>query len=148
MEPERLEALGFVDVKSTAIEIPVGAWVEGEEVQNGQHFLVAVLLGMEAVCLRPLTEHMGWTAEAVRETCEKVAQELWKVALDPVRSQGFCFILKILAARKPDNSETMVSQDTDPCRPTTGNASTVSTTGESSASGEKLTEGSASGDEA
>jgi SAM-dependent methyltransferase len=132
LEPERLEGLGFVDVKSTVIDIPVGAWVEGEEVQKtGQHILVTVLLGMEAVCLRPLTEQMGWTADAVRETCESVAQELWKLALDPVKSHGFTLNLKILSGRKPGSSESAASQDM------TGGASTESTTGESSASGEQ-----------
>ena len=53
--------------------------------------------------MRPLAEYMGWTAEEVRDACESVAQELWKLCLDPVRSKGFSFKLKILVGRKPDH---------------------------------------------
>jgi hypothetical protein len=64
MDPARLEVLGFVEVKTSAIKILVGVWAENEQVQeDGKHFLITVLARMEAVCHRPLTEHMGWTAE-------------------------------------------------------------------------------------
>jgi SAM-dependent methyltransferase len=143
MESSCLEELGFVDVQSTVIEIPVGVWHEDEQVQkNGKHFLVMVLLGLEAVCLRPLTEQMGWTPDRVRETCEFVARELWKIASDPDVSQGFGFKLKILVGRKPGGPEAEASQDPNSSRPVTADESAA---GESSLSGEETPEESASG---
>lgn len=134
MEPSHLEELGFVDVKSSTIDIPVGMWAKDPHTQkNGKYFLVMALLGMEAVSLRPLTEHMGWTADAVRESCESVAQAIWKVALDPVKSQGLCFKLKILVGRKPGGPE-----DASSSRPHTGSDSTLGSG--DTASDEKITE--------
>jgi SAM-dependent methyltransferase len=124
LDPKSLEELGFVDIQTTTVEIPVGVWVEDEQAQrNGKHFLVNVLLGMEAICMRPLAEYMNWTAEEVRDTCERVAQDLWKLSLDPVRSQGFSFKLKILVGRKPDRPQAL--QDLDIARSATKTEDTV-----------------------
>jgi hypothetical protein len=105
LEPPSLEELGFVDVKSTVFDIPMGVWPEDAELRkSGKHFLVAILLGLESVCLRPLVEQMGWAVEDVRDICETVAQEVWSLAVkDPERAQGFGFKLKVLVGRKPEN---------------------------------------------
>jgi SAM-dependent methyltransferase len=100
--PRILEDIGFVDVHLTSIDIPIGVWPEDEETRrSGKHFLVSFMLGLEAICLRVLTEQMGWTADQVRVTCENIAAEVWRIALDPVRSKGFTFKLKVLVGRKP-----------------------------------------------
>jgi hypothetical protein len=60
LEPGSLETVGFVDVKSTEYDIPIGTWPDNEEKQKtGTYFLVATLSGCEALCLRVLTEQMG-----------------------------------------------------------------------------------------
>lgn len=125
LEPQSLEDLGFVDVKSTIVEIPTGMWLEDEQAQrNGKHFLVNTLCGFEAICMRPLAQYLGWTAEEVRDACERVAQELWKLCLDPIRSKGFSFKLKILVGRKPDGP--VAPQDADVARPATVTENTIS----------------------
>lgn len=88
-----LEAAGFSDVRSTQVNVPVGTWHEDEKQKAiGKLFLVCVMEGLEATCLRLLTRYGGeggsppWSAEQVREACEKAKQELLKVGT--VRDNG------------------------------------------------------------
>lgn len=127
LEPKFLEELGFVDVQCTTLDIAMGVWPDDEQMQKrGKHLLVALLLGLEAVCLRVLTEQMGWSPDDVRDLCETVAQEIWNLAVDPEKSQGFSPNLKVLVGRKPGGPPNIGD---------TGSARTM-TVGESVAEGE------------
>ncbi len=67
----------------------------------GKRFLVTQLHGIEAVCLRPFTEHMGWKIEDVKQSIDIVTQQLKSVAMDKAHSKGIGFIVKILVGMKP-----------------------------------------------
>jgi hypothetical protein len=104
--PERLTELGFVDVNITELQIPMGPWPENLEAQRtGKHFLIATLVSAEALCLRALTEQMGWTYEQVQKLCDEVCESTWRLALDPVLARGLGFTVKILTGRKPGGDE-------------------------------------------
>ncbi|KAG9239313.1 putative Demethylmenaquinone methyltransferase [Amylocarpus encephaloides] len=99
---EVLESLGFVDVKITDQQIPMGNWPDDPGAQQiGKHFLVAQLCGIEALCLRPLTETMSWDVEKVRAICDVVTQRVRSVALDPEQARGLGFNVRCLTGRKP-----------------------------------------------
>jgi SAM-dependent methyltransferase len=101
LDPDYLNEIGFVDVCVSEKIIPTGAWPENEAEQDvGKHFLLAQLWGIEAVCLRPLTEHMSWKIEDVRRSISFVENRLNSVAMDKERSKGMGFIVKVLVGMK------------------------------------------------
>jgi len=100
------EELGFVEVKSTDYVLPLGVWRDDKEGQmTGKHFLVATVTGVEALCLRILTEQMGWDYNEVQRIAEIVQDSVWQTALDPEKAKGMGFRVKVLTARKPDWTE-------------------------------------------
>ncbi len=99
MNGELLTATGFVDVKETVHDLGIGT---RENESFGKFWLFAIVTGMEAFCLRPLTRVLGWEPKYVRELCDRVAQETKAIAEDPTRERGFCVKLRILTARKPE----------------------------------------------
>ncbi|KAH8683023.1 putative Demethylmenaquinone methyltransferase [Tricladium varicosporioides] len=102
LDPKTLENAGFVDVRSDTKTIPMGIWPEDPEAQSvGKHFLVAQLCGIEALCLRPLTEVLGWDPAEVRRMCDIVTDRVREVALDPEKAKGMGFNVKVLIGRKP-----------------------------------------------
>jgi SAM-dependent methyltransferase len=106
LSPELLTRIGFVDVSLSEKIIPMGVWPEDKEAQKvGKHFLVTQLSGIEALCLRPLTEQLGWKIEDVREIIKAVTETTRSVAMDPVRSKGMSFTVKVLVGRKPEIAE-------------------------------------------
>jgi SAM-dependent methyltransferase len=97
-----LEAAGFVDVKIEEHKLPLGVWPTGPEGKStARLWLVAVLEGMSAISLRPLTQQMGWKAEEVMEVCGQMATELRRLALDEVGGQSMGIVFKVLVGRKP-----------------------------------------------
>ncbi|CAG8959373.1 hypothetical protein HYFRA_00001271 [Hymenoscyphus fraxineus] len=113
LEPERLEALGFVEVSAQTRYLPLGIWPEDPEANRiGKHNLVAQLSGLEAVSLRLLTEVMGWDPAEVRRVCKVVDEAFRKLALDPVEGHGLGAGVRILVGRKPDKPD--ASNDTTP----------------------------------
>jgi trans-aconitate methyltransferase len=106
MSQQILADVGFVDIKITEKFIPMGVWPEDkEELKIGKHFLIAQLCGVEAVCLRPLTEQLGWHIDDIRRYCDLVTEAVKSVALDPEKSRGLGFQVKILVGRKPGGFE-------------------------------------------
>src|SRR6266536_1111195 len=84
MKEESLSSLGFVNVKSTSYDLPMGSWPEDKEEQKlAKHFLIAQLCGVEAICLRPLTEQLGWDPGELKKFCDRVVAEVRGIALDP-----------------------------------------------------------------
>jgi SAM-dependent methyltransferase len=103
LSPELLTQIGFVDVSVSEKIIPMGAWPEDKEEQKvGKHFLVTQLSGIEALCLRPLTEQLGWKIEDVKEIISAVTERTRSVAMDPVKSKGMAFTVRVLVGRKPE----------------------------------------------
>lgn len=106
LEPNSLTELGFVDVECKEFQIPMGAWPENPEAQKtGKHFLMSIIVGVEALCLRPLTEQLGWKHEDILEVCEQVRETTWSIALDPTSARGMGFTFKVLTGRKPEGEE-------------------------------------------
>lgn len=106
LEPDRLEALGYVDVSVETKLLPLGTWPEDPEArQIGTHNLVAQLSGLEAVCLRPLTEVLGWDPIEVRRICTIVNESFRDLALDPVKGEGLGIGVRIMTGRKPGGEE-------------------------------------------
>jgi SAM-dependent methyltransferase len=102
LEPEVLEKLGFVDVKQVTRMIPFGTWPTDPEAQSiGKQFLITQLCGVEAICLRPLTEGLGWNPRKVRDVCQTIVDKTRDVALDPSKASGMGFHVKCLIGRKP-----------------------------------------------
>ncbi|KAI9782517.1 MAG: hypothetical protein M1816_001855 [Peltula sp. TS41687] len=72
-----IEAAGFVDVKRTTMEIPIGTRnVDPSQKTIGKLWLICCLEGLEAASLRLLTRELDWKAEDVRDLCQKVRREL------------------------------------------------------------------------
>lgn len=90
-----LNDAGFVDVRVIEREIPIGLWPEDlQEKTLGKMVLIALLEGLEAYSLRHLTATSKWTADEVRDLCEKVKIEL----LTAKRMTGR---IRIISGRKP-----------------------------------------------
>ncbi|KAH8594763.1 putative Demethylmenaquinone methyltransferase [Bisporella sp. PMI_857] len=113
LAPSYLTDLGFTDVKCSIYAIPVGVWPDEEEVRRvGKHFLIAVVNGIESLCLRVLSEQRGWDIEEIQYTVEKVGQTMWDIATDPERSKGMTFEIRVLVGRKPFEGEDVGSART------------------------------------
>lgn len=67
--------------------------------------MVAQLYGVEAVCLRPLTEYMGWSIDDVKNSVNFVQQRMKSVAMNKETSQGMGFVVKVLVGMKPSTDD-------------------------------------------
>ncbi|KAL4883082.1 S-adenosyl-L-methionine-dependent methyltransferase [Aspergillus karnatakaensis] len=93
--PSTLTEAGFVDVRVLERTTPVGLWPEEPRQKTlGKMALIAILEGLEAYSLRHLTATGNWTAEGVRDLCEKVKLEILAAG------RGTCCV-KTVTARKP-----------------------------------------------
>lgn len=100
LRPAMLSAAGFVDVRVLEREGPIGLWPEDTlEKTLGKMALIAILEGLEAYSLRPLTATSKWTADEVRDLCEKVKVEL-------MAAKRMTFRVRIMTGRKPISIET------------------------------------------
>lgn len=105
LQPEVLASAGFVDITVTDKVIPMGIWPEDKEDRKlAKHFLVVQLCGIESICLRGLSEQMGWDIEKIRNLCESVTRSVREVSLD-ANSIGLGFTVRIVTARKADSME-------------------------------------------
>jgi len=103
--PELLTKAGFASVTVSEKTIPMGIWPEDKlEQEVGKHFLVAQLCGIEALCIRPLTER-GWDIEEVRRICSEVTEDVRNISMDPEKGRGLCVKVRIMTGRKPRGSE-------------------------------------------
>lgn len=94
LKPNMLSAAGFVDVRVFERTVPIGLWPQDlHEKTLGKMTLIAVLEGLEAYGLRPLTA-TGWTADAVMDLCEKAKVEI--MSADRMTAR-----VKFMTGRKP-----------------------------------------------
>ncbi|KAL2866296.1 class I SAM-dependent methyltransferase [Aspergillus lucknowensis] len=93
--PDLLNAAGFTDVRVIERNIPIGLWPE-DPIENtlGKMGLIVLLEGLEAYSLRHLTATENWTADGVRDLCEKVKVEILAAG------KTTCCV-KTVTARKP-----------------------------------------------
>jgi hypothetical protein len=109
LDPERLSAAGFVDVKVTRHELPMGVWPEEPEVRStAKLWLVACLAGFESMSLRLLTRDLGWEPDEVLRMCRNIEATLKSLAMDKEKAKGLSSSVKILIGRKP-----LLNKDTD-----------------------------------
>lgn len=107
-----LARVGFANVSTTTKKIPLGAWPrDSQEKKVGKHFLVTQLSGIEAVCLRLFTEQLGWDVEKVNEICSATMKLTRAVAMNPKKSHGLGFNMRILVGRKPSGPEVFNDSD-------------------------------------
>ncbi|PLN75107.1 S-adenosyl-L-methionine-dependent methyltransferase [Aspergillus taichungensis] len=95
LRPSALTAAGFTDVRVQERTLPIGLWPDDpREKTLGKMALIAVMEGLEAYSLRQLTATKKWTADAVRDLCAKVRDELMTAHRVTTR-------VHIVTARKP-----------------------------------------------
>lgn len=110
LEHERLINLGFVDVTTEEYNIPMGVWPEDLDMKNiGHLFMIAQMCGIVPLCLRVLTEQMGWHPGEVIRVCEVVTNEMKATCLDAEKAKGLGFKVRVVKGRKP----TLEEQDRD-----------------------------------
>lgn len=97
LEPRLFMDCGYADVRVTEYVVPITV----ADKSVGKIWLIACLDAMEAMCLRLLTEQMGWDADECKAACETAARELANIAKDPVKSKDLVMKLQIVVARKP-----------------------------------------------
>jgi SAM-dependent methyltransferase len=102
LEHGRLTDLGFVDVNTEEYNSPMGVWPDDpEEKKIGKLFMIAQMCGIEALCLRILTEQMGWDPAEVRRMCDIVSEDVRAVAVDAKRARGLGILVRVVKGRKP-----------------------------------------------
>lgn len=105
LRADMLRSAGFVNVKVQEKKIPMGSWPENKKDREvGKHFLVAQLCGIEALCIRPLTER-GWDIEEIKRICSEVTDEVRSIGLDPEKGRGLGSKVRIMTGRKPCGME-------------------------------------------
>ena len=102
MRPWMFMDAGFVDVRVTEYMIPFSV----ADNSAGKMWLISCLDAMEALCLRLLTEYMGWDPEKCKVACEAAAREMAELAKNPEKSEGMLVKICIIVARKPFSSMT------------------------------------------
>ncbi|KAK2765937.1 hypothetical protein FQN54_007452 [Arachnomyces sp. PD_36] len=95
LRPTALSAAGFEKIQTHDIDVPVGTWPDDPLKKTlGKMTLICLLEGLEALALRQLTRREGWTAESVRDLCDKVKTEM-------VSEKGATDTVRFVVARKP-----------------------------------------------
>jgi trans-aconitate methyltransferase len=101
LQPDLLEELGFVDVKTTVYDLSM----DPKGTPWGKFWLLTLLCSLEASALRLLTTYMGRDPNEVRRRCRAAEKEVKELADDPERVQFAIYKLKIMVGRKPDYGE-------------------------------------------
>lgn len=66
-------------IKTRVFEVPLGTYdPDPRKKLTGKMAMIATLEGLEAMSLRLLTKHLGWTEEGVKELCAKVQEEIMR----------------------------------------------------------------------
>ncbi|KAJ5095104.1 hypothetical protein N7532_007395 [Penicillium argentinense] len=95
LQTSALSAAGFVDVRVLERTIPIGLWPEDDQEKTlGKMALIALLEGLEAYALRPLTASGRYTSDEARQLCERVQEEV-------LGSSGLRITVKIVTGRRP-----------------------------------------------
>ncbi|KAJ5414558.1 hypothetical protein N7509_001185 [Penicillium cosmopolitanum] len=90
-----LTAAGFVDIKVIERNIPIGLWpADIGEKTLGKMTLIALLEGLEAYALRPLTGSGKWSLDEARALCELVKEEV-------LAAEGLRVKVRVVTGRKP-----------------------------------------------
>lgn len=97
MHPQLFLDAGFVDINVTIYDMGIGS---RENSRYGKLWLFSFVMGIEALCLRPLTKYMGWDEKYVRQLCDSMARETKIIAEDPDRQEAFIVKLRVITARK------------------------------------------------
>ncbi|KIH87211.1 methyltransferase type 12 [Sporothrix brasiliensis 5110] len=117
---DRLERLGFVDVKISEHAIPLNAHNDSV----AKMWLIACLHTVEAGSLRLLTKYLDWDPAHALEACEEVCQEIKAKALDRSAPPNSLQIsLRVLTARKPTAEDLAHLKSSNEARPSTANPS-------------------------
>ncbi|KAJ5641532.1 hypothetical protein N7490_005532 [Penicillium lividum] len=95
---EALLAAGFDDINVLEQCFPIGLSDDPHEKTLGKMALIALLEGLEAHALRPLTRFAGYTFDAARELCGKVQEEV--LANEKITGR-----VRIATAKKPISFE-------------------------------------------
>ncbi|KAF2811019.1 uncharacterized protein BDZ99DRAFT_441723 [Mytilinidion resinicola] len=89
LDTDMLRAAGFVEVRATQVNVPVGTWPsDARQKALGKLFVVCLMEGFESVCLRLLTRHAGWGKEEVREQVEKAKREVMRACVGEGEGEG------------------------------------------------------------
>ncbi|CAI7610608.1 unnamed protein product [Penicillium manginii] len=90
-----LAAAGFVDIRVIERSIPIGLWPSDmHEKTLGKMTLIALLEGLEAYALRPLTASGKWSLDEARALCESVKEEV-------LAAEGLRVRVRVVTGRKP-----------------------------------------------
>jgi SAM-dependent methyltransferase len=112
LHPTYLEDVGFKDVRTTYVNVPVGQWPEDEEQRRvGKLFLVALMECLEAHLLRLMTRYGDssgiWTVEEVKAQVEQAQKELLEYNEQGSKQkmkEGWCANFKWVIGRKSKNA--------------------------------------------
>lgn len=110
MNPSWLNRAGFVDIKVTDHVIPID-----NEAGGGRLWLISCIDGLEAMCLRTMTQYADWSADRVKEACFNVAKEMAHFAKDPVKAKGLTMNVRVVVGRKPLVPESGERSPVAPC---------------------------------
>jgi Methyltransferase domain len=98
---ERLNRMGFKDVKTTTKDVPMGLWPTDPATKNvAKLWLVASLAGLEAMSLRPLTQELGWAPGEVRRMCYLIEKELKSIAMNE-KARSLTSSVQVIIGQKP-----------------------------------------------
>ncbi|PGH23181.1 hypothetical protein AJ80_02711 [Polytolypa hystricis UAMH7299] len=98
LQTSALAAAGFEEIRTYDIDVPVGVWPSDARGKTlGKMALIVLLESLEAVALRLLTKYMGWSAEGVRDLCEKVQAEV-------VQGEEITGVMRVAVAKRPGPS--------------------------------------------
>jgi SAM-dependent methyltransferase len=114
LNPSWLNRAGFVDIKVTDHVIPID-----NEAGGGRLWLISCIDGLEAMCLRTMTQYGGWEPDRVKQSCYNVAKEMALFAKDPVKAKGLTMNVRVVIGRKP----LMADGERSPVAPCSGAAS-------------------------
>ncbi len=100
LQASYFQEAGFENIRDVEVGVPVGTWFPSQRKKAmGKMWLVCVMESLEAQSLRLLTRELGWTAEQVRELCQRAKEELLSGSHD--RLTMFHFV----TATKPGGDE-------------------------------------------
>jgi ubiquinone/menaquinone biosynthesis C-methylase UbiE len=97
LERKIFDSLGYKNIRTVITRVPLGTWPRDAARKTvGKMMLISTLEGLEARSLRLLTKHLDWSADAVRNLCAPVKEE---ILAD--QSPNMFIPLHIVIAQKP-----------------------------------------------
>ncbi|KAK2592533.1 hypothetical protein QQS21_009778 [Conoideocrella luteorostrata] len=99
LEPCYFEEAGFVDIQIAEHKFRMNLNDGGV----GKLWLMTWLDGLEAYCLRTLTEYMGWDPDVVKMNVRETARQIADFAQNKEACKTMVFKMRIVLARKPSS---------------------------------------------